>query len=87
MNLNSVGLPAPTAAEVQSLPAVVDVPTAAAILQIGRTAAYDLIRAGRWPTPVLWLGHRIRLPTAPLLTLLGLSTEPPAALPPPADSS
>jgi predicted DNA-binding transcriptional regulator AlpA len=40
-----------TEADVRSLPPVVDVPTAAAVLGIGRTAAYELIRCGKWPTP------------------------------------
>lgn len=57
---------------VRQLPPVVDVVTAAAILGIGRTAAYELIRTGRWPTPVLHLGKLIRIPTKPLLELVGL---------------
>lgn len=56
------------------LPAVVDVPTAAAALGLSRTAAYELIRVGGWPTPVFRLGRLIRVPTAPLLALLGLET-------------
>ena len=50
---------------------VVDVATAAALLGIGRTAGYELIRQGRFPTPVLHLGKLIRVPTAPLLALIG----------------
>ena len=46
--------------------------TAAAILGIGRTAAYELIRTGTWPTPVLRLGKLIRIPTGPLLDLIQL---------------
>jgi predicted DNA-binding transcriptional regulator AlpA len=52
---------------------VVDVPTAAAVLGIGRTAAYELIRCGNWPTPVLRLGKLIRIPSAPLLDLVKVS--------------
>lgn len=55
-----------------SLPPVLDVPTAGRLLGLGRSAAYDLILAGLWPTPVLRLGRRLRIPTAPLLALLGL---------------
>ena len=58
---------------VRELPAVVDVTTAAALLGIGRTAAYELIRTERWPTPVLRLGKLIRIPTKPLLELVGLT--------------
>jgi predicted DNA-binding transcriptional regulator AlpA len=62
-----------TEADVRSLPPVVDVPTAAAVLGIGRTAAYELIRCGKWPTPVLRLGKLIRVPSAPLLELVKVS--------------
>ena len=60
--------------EIRALPPVLDVPTAGRLLGLGRSAAYDLILAGAWPTPVLRLGRRLRIPTAPLLALLGLST-------------
>jgi predicted DNA-binding transcriptional regulator AlpA len=59
-----------TVEKAQKLPPVVDVPTAASILGIGRTAAYELIRLGRWPTPVLRLGKLIRIPSGPLLDLV-----------------
>jgi excisionase family DNA binding protein len=68
-------------AELHRLPVVVDLVTAAAVLGIGRTTAYEMVRTGRWPTPVLRLGNRIRVPTAALRELLTLSTdtpEPPA---------
>jgi predicted DNA-binding transcriptional regulator AlpA len=58
--------------QLRHLPTVLDVPTAAAILGVGRTAAYELIRTNRWPTPVLHVGKLIRIPTAPLLRLVGL---------------
>jgi len=59
-----------TVTQAQQVPPVVDVPTAAAMLGIGRTAAYELIRLGRWPTPVLRLGKLIRIPSAPILELI-----------------
>jgi excisionase family DNA binding protein len=55
-----------------ALPAVVDVPTAASVLGLSRTTVYELIRIGDWPTPVLRLGKLIRLPTEPILELLGI---------------
>lgn len=58
--------------QIRVLPAVIDVPTAASVLGIGRTAAYELIRCGTWPTPVVRLGKLIRVPTAPLLDLVGV---------------
>ena len=76
-----------TRAELAALPAVLDVPTAAKVLSVGRTAAYELIRSGEWPTPVFRLGKLIRIPTAPLLELIGLKGAGPsfdALLVPPA---
>jgi hypothetical protein len=70
-----------TATEVRALPAVVDVVTAAEVLGIGRTVAYELVRTDRFPTPVLRVGHQIKIPTAYLIELLGLSTEPATNLP------
>ena len=59
--------------QVRGLPRVAEVPTAAAVLGLGRTAAYELIRVGKWPTPILRLGKLIRVPSAPLLALVGVS--------------
>lgn len=56
--------------ELDQLPAVVDVPTAGEILGVGRSCAYELVRSGQWPTPVLHLGRLIRIPTTPLVDLL-----------------
>lgn len=67
-----------TADEVRALPAVVDLTTAASVLGVGRSAAYELVRTGAWPTPVLRLGRLIKVPSAPLLTLLGLEQTPAA---------
>jgi excisionase family DNA binding protein len=61
--------------QLTALPAVLDVPTAAKALGLSRTAAYELIRAGEWPTPVFRLGRLIRIPTAPLLELLGIDAQ------------
>lgn len=54
----------------KELPPVLDVTTAAGLLDIGRSLAYELIRTGAWPTPVLHVGRLIKIPTAPLLRLL-----------------
>jgi predicted DNA-binding transcriptional regulator AlpA len=62
-----------TVEQARNLPPVIDVLTAAAILGIGRTAAYELIRIGQWPTPILRVGKLIRVPSAPLLDLVGVS--------------
>ena len=64
--------------ELDALPPVLDVPTAAKVLGIGRSLAYDLVRRGDWPTPVLHVGKLIKIPSAPLLALL--SDRPEVAL-------
>jgi hypothetical protein len=61
-----------TREDLLALPAVLDLATAADVLGIGRTCAYELVRTAAWPTPVLRLGRLIRIPTAPLLDLLGI---------------
>lgn len=60
--------------DLDQLPALIDVPTAAAVLGIGRSLAYDLVRTDRWPTPVLRVGKLIRIPTAALRRLLDPDT-------------
>jgi len=59
--------------DVGSLPPVLDLPTAAQMLGIGRTAAYALARRGAFPAPVLRIGKLYRVPTAGLLEVLGLT--------------
>ena len=61
--------------QLSALPPVLDVPTAATVLGIGRSLAYDLIRRGQWPTTVLRIGKLIKIPTEPLVRLLGASPE------------
>lgn len=46
---------------------------AAEMLGVGRSAAYELIRTGKFPVEPLRLGRRYRIPTAKLLTVLGIS--------------
>jgi len=56
--------------ELDELPPVLDVPTAAKVLGIGRSLAYDLVRRGEWPTTVLHIGKLIKIPSGPLLALV-----------------
>lgn len=56
--------------ELLALPTLIDVTTAATVLGVGRSLAYELIRTGQWPTPVLRMGRLVKIPTAPLLRLL-----------------
>lgn len=74
--------------QLAALPAVLDVCTAAKVLGLSRTAAYELIKAGEWPTPVFRLGRLIRIPTAPILDLLRIDTQQTVTRPrPPAGRS
>jgi len=52
-------------------PAVIDLLEAAAMLGIGRTLAYRLVREGSWPTPVIHVGRLIKIPLQPLEDYLG----------------
>ena len=61
--------------ELDALPTVLDVATAARVLGIGRSLAYDLVRRGDWPTPVLHVGKLIKIRSAPLLALLSEQPE------------
>ena len=57
---------------VRQLGLTTDLPTAAAVLGIGRTLAFDLARAGRFPVRVIRLGRRVLVPVAELLDYLGV---------------
>ena len=52
------------------VPTALSVEEAAAMLGIGRTLAYELIRTGAWPTPILHLGRLIKIPSGPMTSLL-----------------
>jgi hypothetical protein len=63
-------------------PPVLDLPAAARLLGIGRTLAYQLVRTGQWPTPVIRVGRLIKVPTQPLLELLRRGDVGPSRLSP-----
>jgi hypothetical protein len=60
----------PSGAHPDSLPVVIDLVTAACILGIERTFAYELVRAGSWQPPIIRIGRLIKVPSAPLPALL-----------------
>lgn len=71
----------PSIAQLRSGPPAVDLQTAARVLGLGRTKAYELARRGEFPVPVRRIGTSYRVPVAGLLAYLGISeTEP---VPPP----
>jgi predicted DNA-binding transcriptional regulator AlpA len=61
----------------RALPPTVDVETAAEILGIGRTLAYQLAKTNQFPCRLLRLGRRYRVPTAELIRLLDSPPDPP----------
>lgn len=63
-------------ADAASLSPTLDIITAARWLGIGRTTAYRLAEHGEFPVPVLRIGRCYRVPTAPLVALLGIRPEP-----------
>jgi len=71
--------------ELRGLPVLLSVPHAGRLLGVGRTAAYQLVRRGAWPTPIVRVGAKIWVPRAPLLELVGVSTIEPQ--PPPTVSA
>lgn len=67
--------------ELLNLPVTVDIETAGRAIGCGRTKSYQMVAEGTFPIQVLRLGHRYRVVTADLLTLLGLSPAKHAAAP------
>ena len=57
-------------ANVDDLPLFLDVETAAHLIGISRSSAYDAIRRGEIPT--VRFGRRLRVPRGALLTLAGV---------------
>lgn len=63
--------------EVRALGVRTDLVTAYAIVVgAGRSAAWDAYHAGRLPFPTLRVGNRVVVPVAPLLALLGITSDP-----------
>jgi hypothetical protein len=65
-----------TVEDLRRLPVTVDLLTAATLLGIGRTRAYELARRGEFPCKLLRVGARYRVVTADLLRLLDPLTYP-----------
>jgi predicted DNA-binding transcriptional regulator AlpA len=75
-----------TEQRIRALGAITDLPTAASIFGLSRTAAYDLVKQDAFPVAVIKLGARYRVPVAAILTVLHLASDrqpSPAATPPP----
>ena len=53
---------------------------AAKVLGISASTAYAAVKAGTFPVPVIHIGSRISVPTAPLRKLLGIEGDDPKAV-------
>jgi predicted DNA-binding transcriptional regulator AlpA len=60
---------------VRALGLTTDLPTAAQIIGIGRSLAYDLAKVDKFPVRILRIGGRVVIPVADLLQYLGASPE------------
>lgn len=73
-----------TIEEIHTLGVTCDIRTAAHVLGIGRTTAFELLRAKKFPVRVLQMGRVRRVPVGELLAYVGAGqTEAPAG--PPSD--
>ena len=70
-----------TVTQLRNLPATVDLMTAARVLGLGRTKAYELAKHDRFPCRVIRIGDLYRIPTAGLLELLGVPPAEPVTEP------
>jgi hypothetical protein len=62
--------------EVRALGVRTDLVTACnAVLDVGKTKAWEMYHAGELPFPAIRCGRRVVVPVAPLLTLLGISAD------------
>jgi hypothetical protein len=58
--------------ELLTLPTSVDLVTAARAFRIGRTKAFELARADKFPCRVIRVGNKYRVPRAVLFEALGI---------------
>ncbi|MEY9889227.1 hypothetical protein ABIA31_002875 [Catenulispora sp. MAP5-51] len=72
-----------TIADLNDLPPTLGLETAAKLLGIGRTKAYTMARCDDFPVPVLRPGRNFRVPTLPVLRLLGVEIPASQATPSP----
>jgi len=65
-----------TLEDVRRLGMTTDVETAASVLGIGRTLAYELVKQDQFPVRLLRLGRRVLVPVGDLLRYLGYDPAP-----------
>lgn len=65
--------------EILALEAAVDIPTAGKCFKMGRSKAYELARAGKFPVEVLPMGSTFFVTRASILAKLGIEDTAPAS--------
>mgnify|MGYP000417315373 CR=1 FL=1 len=63
--------------DIRALPPMVKFVQASRVLGMGRSKAFDLLKAGEYPVRVERVGDRLYVPRADLMAFLGLPTAPP----------
>jgi hypothetical protein len=63
-----------TQRDVEGLGVRTTVPLAGAVFGYSQTQAYEAVKAGTFPVPVIHCGRRIVVPVAPILAALGLDS-------------
>lgn len=58
---------------IADLPPTLSMAEACELLGCSTDTGYEMVRAGTFPSRVLRLGRKIRIPTAPLLDILGVA--------------
>ena len=58
--------------QLAALGSTTDVASAAPFLGITSNTGYELIKRGEWPTRILRMGRKIRIPVADLARVLGV---------------
>jgi predicted DNA-binding transcriptional regulator AlpA len=76
-----------TVEEIRALGVTCDLRTAAHVLGIGRTTAFELLRAKKFPVRTLKLGRARRVPVSELLDYVGALPNRPPDDPPPAPAA
>lgn len=76
-----------TVEEIRALGVTCDLRTAAHVLGIGRSTAFELLRAKKFPVRTLKLGRVRRVPVSELLDYVGALPSQPPGDPPPAPAA
>jgi hypothetical protein len=61
-----------TRRQIEALGTITDIGTAGSIFRMSETSARQLHKAGQFPVPVIKVGRKLIVPTAPILALLGI---------------